>query len=205
MSTTILSSAEDVINLALVRAGSKARIGSIYEGSMIAKKALDIYSQSRDQLISGGQWEFAERLINATLLKTAPVGGYGPWQVWTPAFPAVPWLYSYSYPSDCLKLRSVRAAPLQIPNFDPQHNIYSTDNDNSYTPPVKVVLCNVPNAIFTYAAQVTDPTTWSPSFIEALAANLARRLSPVIGGLEAEKIEAQDEQVADNMAESEKG
>ena len=201
---TGISTPADVVNLALHRVGSPRRIGSLYDGSIEAKLALDFYGQTRDQLIREGEWEFAERLVVGTLLKQAPPAGYFA-TPWSTAYPALPWQFEYAFPADCLKLRSVRPAPVMIPNYDPIHNIFSVENDNAYAPPEKVVLCNVQGAILTYAGQVTDPTTWEADFIEALAAALARRFAPVLANLETTKFETQDEQGEGAVAADQKG
>lgn len=199
-----LTSATDMVNLALARIGYKKRLGSLYDGSEAAKLALTIYGQTRDQLIREGEWEFAERILILTLLKQAPDEGYVV-TPWSPTFPALPWRYSYEYPEDCLKVRSVRRAPVFVVNYAPAYNIYSIDNDNSFTPPKRVILCNIPGAILTYAGRVTDPTNWDPDFTEALSAALARRLAPSLAGLDAAKLEMQDEQLETQVAASQRG
>ena len=202
--TTAISTPADVVNLALARIGYKGRIGSLYDGSTAAKKALDLYSQTRDELIRDGQYEFAERIVAGTLVKQAP-----PSYVTTPwsaaSHPDLPWLFSYAFPSDCLKIRSIRQTPMFIPNFDPQHNVWSLGNDTGSSPPAKVILCNVANAMITYAGQVTDPSDWDSGFIEALAAALGRRLAPVLVGLDAAKLEISDEQAEVQLAAQERG
>jgi hypothetical protein len=202
--TTAINSPADAVNLALVRIGYHGRVGSLYDGSTAAKHALDIYSQTRDQLIRDGDWECMERSVPGTLQKQAPAGGYVGIQ-WSDIYPCLPWLYQYEYPSDCLKLRSVLATPALVPDFDPQYNVFSLDNDNSFTPTQKVINCNVPDAIFIYAAQVTDPTNWDAAFIEAFTAALGRRLAPVLLGLENAKLAVSDEQAEKQIAKSEKG
>lgn len=205
-STIAVQSPEDLINLALVRIGWKGRIGSIYEGSVASKKALDCYSQTRDELLRSFDWGFAERNIDMTLLKSAPIGGYIPPSVWNPATnPPPPWLFEYQYMPDCLKVRSVKQQPLFIFDFDPQPYVFAVENDNGYSPPQKVILCNVPNAICTYTGQITTPTDWEPDFVEEFAAALGRRLAPSLLGLENAKLAAADEQSATAGAEREEG
>ena len=202
--TYAIQTPEDVINDALARAGFIPRVNSIYEGTTLAKKARDIYSQTRDDLIRNGEWEFAERVASGSLLKQAPGNGGYIFTPWTNAYPAPPWLFEYSYPSDCLKVRSVRYSAVFLPNFNPIFNRFSVENDNSYTPPVKVILCDVPGAIVTYAAQVTDPTTWETDFVEALSAALARRFG-AMKDLNTTQVEARDEDVEMRAAMDEKG
>jgi hypothetical protein len=200
-----VTSPEDVINLALVRIGYKTRMGSIWEGSMAAKKALDIYSQTRDEMLRAFDWSFAERNVGMTLIKQAPAGGYFPPNMWSSAYPPVPWLFEIQYPSDCLKVRAVKNVPVFVPDFDPQPYQFSVDNDNALAEPSKVILCNVYPGLVVYTGQITDPLDWEPDFTEALAASLGRRLAPVLVGLQAAQLAAQDEQQSDTVAENTRG
>ena len=202
--TASITTPAQIVNLALKRIGFKGTVGSLFDGSAWSKAALTIYAQTRDELIRNGEWQFAERVIGGTLLKTAPPGGYAA-TPWTSAYPAPPWRYEYSYPVDCLDVRSVRTAPAVLPNFDPVFNRFSVENDNGYSPAVKVILCDVPNAIITYAGQITDPSTWEPDFVEAMAASLGRRLAPELVGLDSVKLAAADEQSSDQLANNRQG
>lgn len=196
----VLTSPSDYVNAALGRIGYQKRIGNIYEGSRAAAASLDIYGQTRDELLRKFEWGFAERNLTLTLLKTAPVGGYGT-TAWSTTYPILPWIYEYGYPDDCLKIRSLRTTPAIIPQYDPSAVPFRIANDNAYSPAKKVILTNLESAIAVYTGQVTDMTTWEPDFAEALIAELGRRLAPALSSLEAEKAEAQDEAVAVPTAE----
>lgn len=203
-----ISSVEDVLNASLGRIGFPLRIGSIWEGSDAAKAALDIYGQTRDELLREGSWEFCERMIAATLLKFAPVGGYAPPVVpWDPATnPPLPWAYEYSYPDDCVKIRNIRTTPFFLVNVDPQPSLFSIYNDQAYTPARRTILSNEANAVLVYAGRVTDPLTWPVGFTEALIAALARRLSTHFAtSPDALKAEALDEAQSFVTAESKSG
>ena len=200
-----VTSPADVLNVTLRRIGYKGRVGTLYDGSLAAKRALDIYGQTRDELLRQNDWGFAERNLDMTLLKQAPKGGYIPPTVWTPAFPPLPWLYEYARPGDCLKIRSIKAVPLFLPNMDPQPIVFTEANDNALNPAQQVILCNVVNAVLTYTGQVTDPTSWEADFVEALSASLGRRLAPELVGMEAARLIASDEQVSQQVAERERG
>lgn len=198
-----VQSPADAVNASLVRIGYKLRVGSLYDGSMAAKKALDVYAQTRDELLRQNDWYFAERNIALTLLKSAPVGGYIPPTTWNPnTNPPLGWLFEYSYPGDCLKVRAVKPPPLFIPNFDPQYNTFDTPNDNTLNPPAKVIVCNVANAICVYTGQITDLSTWDADFVEAFIEALARRLIPALGNAELLKIAVPEEQSSQAIAET---
>lgn len=207
--TASVSSPADLVNLSLARLGFKLRIGSLYDGSAAAKLALSIFSQTRDEYLAQTAWDFAERNVAMTLLKSAPVGGYVPPLTWTSAYPPLPWIFQYAYASDSIAIRAVKPVTMFFPNFDPQPYVFSLDNDNSL--PVgqqKVVLCNVPPpAIMVYTGQITDLSAWESGAIEGFAAVLARRMAPQLVGLDTAKLEAADEGQSVGMAmrEQERG
>ena len=202
VSTAAMQSPADLCNLALARMGHKLRIGSLFDGSFAAKKFLDAYSQTRDELLESYDYDFAERTIGPTLLKSAPPGGYFPPTAWDPTVnPPIGFAFEYAFPSDAIKIRTVRPTPLFLINADPQPNAFQLSNDNYLTPSQRVILCNVPSAIGVYTGQVTDPTTWDVTFCEALSAALERRLASVLVGGEAAKMAASDEQVSTALAQ----
>lgn len=200
-----VSSPADVVNMALARIGYKKQIGSLYDGSIAAKTALTLYAQTRDELLRSEDWGFAERNTPLTLLKQAPASGFYPPGAWSATYPPLPWLYEYAYPADCLKVRAVRPQPTYTVDFDPQPNIWSVENDNSLAEPDKVILCNAPNAILTYTGQLTNPGDWEADFTEAFVAAIARRMAPILVGLDAAKMEASDEQQAKSVADNVQG
>lgn len=202
-----LSSPADILNLTLTRIGYKGpRVGTLYEGSAAAMLALDIYAQTRDEMLRDGDWGFAERNVNMTLLKQAPAGGYFPPNQWDGTVnPPPPFLFEYAYPDDCLKVRSVKQAPLFVMNFDPQPVVFAVENDKYFTPSRKVILCNVRDAQLVYTGQVTDPQLWETDFVEAFSAELGFRLSPTLANLDVTKFEAADAAQAKAKADSTEG
>lgn len=202
----IITSPEDAINLALGRIGKSDSIGSIFEGSMAARQALNIYSQTRDEMLRAVDYGFAERNVNLTLLKQAPATGYFPPNAWNGTVnPPPPWVFEYTYPDDCLKVRSIKPVPLFVMNFDPQPNVFAVENDNYFVPSRKVILCNVPGAMMVYTGQITDPTRWESDFIDAMAGKLALRLAPVLANMDAAKFEASDAAQSTATAEMREG
>jgi hypothetical protein len=201
-----VTSPEDIINLALTRIGYTPIIANLFEGTPAADAALNVYAQTRDEMLRAVDYGFAERNVNLTLLKQAPATGYFPPNQWDGATnPPPPWVFEYTYPADCLKVRSVKPVPLFVIDFDPQPNVFAVENDNYYTPSRKVILCNVENAQMVYTGQVTDPALWEDDFVEALAAALGRRIAPVLKDLNVAKFAAGDEAQAAATAERQQG
>lgn len=202
--TVSINTPEDVANLALTRIGYQRRIANLYEGSPQANAILNIYAQTRDEVLMGFDWGFAEGNIVGTLQKSAPVGGYGG-NAWNTSYPPLPFLFQYAYPADCLKIRAVKPTPVFLPNFQPQPFVWSVDNDATLTPPAKAISCNVANAIIVYTRQVLAPSEWESDFIEALAASIARRVAPVLVNADMEKMEAADEMASLTQARTMEG
>ena len=155
-------------------------------------------------MLREGDWGFAQRDIALTPLKQAPAGGYMG-QPWTPAYPMLPWLFEYVYPTDCLRVLSIKQTPIFVPNFDPQPNVFSVDNDNSFAPAQKVIVCNVPNAILCYTGRVTDPKTWEADFTEALVDALAKTFAAGLASGDAVKFETAVAQAEKATAEEQQG
>jgi len=188
MSATV----EDIINLALDETGYPHHIADIYEGSPAARVGLEIYGQTRDELLRARDWSFSRRAVSLSLLKgPPPAGGYNPVQPWSAINPYPGFLYEYSYPSDCLDLRAIVGAPGPMPDLDPLPAEWRVDNDPlpivTGTPPVaggpaaKVILCNTTNAMAIYRARVTDMTTWEPLFTQTLVDALAVKFRKAFG------------------------
>lgn len=206
MANNSVRTVEDVVNLALVRIGYKQRIGSIWDGSEAAKRALDIYAQTRDELLRQFDWGFAERTVSMVLIKQAPADGYVPPNMWDPTLhPAPPWLFEVVYPADAIKIRSIQNIPLFVPDFDPQPYQFSVSNDNTLADPNKVVLCNVFPGIVTYTGQVTNPGDWENDFVESFASALGTRLAPLLSSLDDAKLEAADASTQSVVAETIRG
>jgi hypothetical protein len=196
---------ENICNIALGKIGYPRRLGDMFEGSRQSKFCLDIYAQTRDELLRANDWGFAERNVIPTLLKQAPLNGYSPFVPWTPEFPPPPWFFEYTYPSDCIKIRAIKSSQIFIPNFAPVPNVFDVINDNSFTPAVKTFVCNVPNAILVYTGQVTDMTTWEPLFVQTLVDALADKLAPGLAKIDqsgdaGKKEEMQDEAMDETIA-----
>lgn len=204
--SAVLTSPAQVINYSLRKAGFRNRVGSLYDGTDQSKAALDLYGQMRDAMLATGEWDFAQRTTVGALLKQAPT--IPPNYIihpWSPTYPALPWAYEYAYPADAVQIRAVKQQPVSLPNFDPRYFNFEVSNDEGFSPAKKVVLCNIKNAILVYAAQVTDPTEWNVSFLDALADRLADPLARVLTSLDNAKMAAVEGQVSAAEADKERG
>jgi len=196
---------EDLCNQALRKISYPTPIGYIYEGSRASRIAVEIYSQTRDDLLRSKDWPFARQAAGLTLLKTAPVGGYGV-TLWTSAFPPPPWIYEYAYPTGCLYVRSVRPTPIIIPELTPRPNVFVVADDPSLTTPAQVILTNLARAQVVFTGQITNISAMEPMFIEGLIAALALKFQEALSpDANAVKDRATEAQVDVGMADERRG
>ena len=165
------SSPADVINLALRRIGYRLRVGNLLDGSEAASQALDIYAQTRDELLRQSDWGFAERNTALTVLKSAPAGGYFPPNLWSSAYPPLPWSYAYDYPEDCLKVRAVKPSPLFLLDPDPLPILFDPANDYVDTGE---------DTLATISVNAAGTGVYTPGDIIQLAGGVALRPARVI-------------------------
>ncbi len=136
-------------------------------------------------MLRAAPWGFARAQIALTLWKSATVNG-----VPSATPPPQPWLYSYEYPNDCLKLRFLQPTMLTQPGgvplttgmtappWLPQGStttpfVDGTDFDGSDNF-VRIVLTNLANAQAIYVRDLSQfPDTWDPTFHAAAVAMLA--------------------------------
>lgn len=181
--TSPVSSVEDVVNLALVRIGYKMRVDNIFEGSVAARAALNVYSQTRDALLREGDWAFAQNISPAVL-----TGGVAP----------ASWSFEYVYPVDCLRVRNVFDANFIADKNNPLPFHFEIGQTTSAG---RVIWSTYPISTLVYTKQVTDPAQWEPLFVEALAIQMAKRLSLELNMPDGAKMAMEDEKTAIPMAE----
>jgi hypothetical protein len=188
----------DLWNQSLRDIGYRRRVAEPYEGTEASKACLEVYGQVRDELLRAEDWDFARRSLPLALLKgPPPAGGYYPGNVWGPTYPPPGWLYEYGYPADCIELGAILPPPGRFPIYDPKPAVWRVDNDNTYSPAVKVILTNVAGAVAIYRAQVIDPSTWNAGFAATLVSRLAAKLAVALAGSPDLMKAAQQESAAD--------
>lgn len=202
---TSASTPADIVNAALIKVGHTIQVGNLYDGSEESRVAIAVYGQTRDALLRDGDWGFAQRMVALTVLKSAP-SAYLPPTAWSQTnYPQLGFRFEYAYPDDCLKVRAVRPTPIFIPEIDPSPYPFSIANDNAYTPPRRVILTNLADAIGVYTGRVTDPTTWPVDFTAALIDALAEPLGAAFASPQVTAAEAAEARVDAARAMMEQG
>jgi hypothetical protein len=174
----------DICNVALSHIGDAAEVASINpsDGSMQSALCTRYYNITRNSLLEMHPWGFATRRVSLALKP----------------YTVSPWDYAYGIPSDAVNLLEVYAAdasddysapfpmsgtPLGVVNsqqgvYTPQPFVAEMGADNQ-----EVIYTNTENAVLRYTALITDPTKFSPLFVECLSWLLAAKIAgPLMKG-----------------------
>lgn len=177
-----------ITNLALMKIGAQATVSNINpsDGSTEGDAAAILYQPTMDALFRAAHWNFTRRQVVGTLVAAAAGTPENP--TGSTAVPLQPWLYSYAYPSDCLKVRYVLptfpiasvsppfttggpALPFQTTVIGAVPYAVGIDLDQGSNQ-IKVILSNMENASFVYTARITNCDLWDVHFVEAASATL---------------------------------
>ena len=147
-----MSSETDVVNVALRLIGAKT-IVSLTDGSDNASVVEDIYTETRDDLLSSHPWNFAIKRVQLARISTAPAFEFD---------------YAYALPSDWLRTVSVH-------DNDAGHGtvLYRSEQVTGQ----KALVSSSDSVYLRYVSMVTDTNLMPPDFRRALALSLARDLS----------------------------
>lgn len=159
-----MASEVDICNLALAHLGDDAILSSINppDGSPQSQHCATFYPVARNSMQDVHNWSFCTTRVTLALLSTTPLSG---------------WQYTYALPSDMVSALSVFLAGSADDNDPQPYEIEQTQAG------VDVLYTNAPNAILRYVRNVTDPSTFSPLFVDALAWLVASYVAgPLIKG-----------------------
>jgi hypothetical protein len=155
-----MASVEGICNQALDIIGYPRHIGNIYEGTKAARVAIDIYGETRDEVLASEPWPFARSEIELTTTGLS-----------APA----PWPFQWLYPSDAIKLWFVKPSPLPadpVPIRWLESRIGATQRS---------ILTTFSPAIIVYTQRVLNPAEWAPEFTLMLIMALSKKMRAPLG------------------------
>lgn len=177
-----MASDVDICNLALGHLGDEANVQSISppDGTTQAQHCARVYAIARDATLEMHAWSFATVRASLAQLATATT---------------TTWAYQYEAPVDMVKPLSVYPA-----DADYADGVGDDDNKQPFLREGNVILTNTPNAALRYVARVTDPTRFTPLFVETFSLKLAARLAgPIIKGATGMSVAEKFNALADKM------
>lgn len=152
-----MASVVSICNLALSNIG-KDNIQALTDAGAEARACSQFYEHTRDVLLQGYPWRFAGATVSLAEVANNRLGK---------------WSYAYARPNDCMKARWVRPAYSEdepAPSEQEEMSIpYEIEGETIY--------CNLSPAFLRYTSRLTDPTKFSPLFVDALSWHLAVRLA----------------------------
>ena len=147
-----MPSETDVCNVALRLVGAKT-VTSLSDGSDNASVLEDIYTETRDDLLSSHPWNFATKRVQLARISTAPAFEFD---------------YAYALPSDWIRTVSVH-------DNDAGHGtvLYRAEQVAGQN----AIVSSSDSVYLRYVSRVSDPNLMSSDFRRALALSLARDIS----------------------------
>lgn len=143
----------DIANMALGEIGTRATIANLTENSVEAREINRVYVTLRDALQQSMDWNFNR--VYQTLASSGT--------------PPSRWIYSYAYPSDCLKFWRIDMG-VSVWALDPAA-LFEVGSDGTS----QFIWTNVTEAVGVFGQRVTDPNRWDPAFTFAFVAALAAK------------------------------
>lgn len=148
------ASQTSMCNGALVHLGESGRIGSINDGSPLAKTFLAVWDQARDEVLVDHPWNFAvKREALAASADFVPQGSQ--------------YATAYELPRDCLRW---------LPWRQGHPDYFSGEQEGNF------ILSNADAPIARYIGQVENVLNWSVGFRTAMTAKLAAKTAKAITG-----------------------
>jgi hypothetical protein len=187
-----------ISNRALLSVGARTQISSLNpsDGSNEANAISVLWTPTFEQLGRAAPWNCLTKQVTLSLLMAAQGTPENPSGTALPT-PPTPWLYAYSYPSDCLLFRFVvPSLPFNVAGTTPATTINNSamtwlpsggqipfavssigDKNNS---PIMIVLTNQSQAQAVYNANNANPAIWDSLFQGGMVASLAAFLVPAL-------------------------
>jgi hypothetical protein len=90
------------------------------------------------------------------------------------------WAFSWAYPDDCIRVRSISPSVIPSPNYDPRPLEWAVFNDYPTGTGNKLILTQITPIKINYVGQVTTISQWDPLFVDAVVQTLSVKLGPAL-------------------------
>ncbi len=157
-----------VVNQALAQIAAQATVSGsppTFDNSAAGLAAGTLYAPTVALILRQADYECSRAFAT---LATSGAGGVYPWN------------YSYLYPADCIRIRSVSPATW-TPN-DPVAVRWTEIDEPVSGVQTKIILCNIPNAVLTYTTSNVTESEWDSILQETVVRTLAAELAVALGG-----------------------
>jgi len=188
----------EIANRALLAVGARSQVSSISpsDGSVEGDAISLLWQPTFEQLGRSAAWNCLTKQSTLSLIQAAQGTPENP-DGTSYSAPPTPWLYAYSYPSDCLAMRYiVPSLPTSTGGSAPATTINNsagvwlptggqipfsvTTEYTSNNSPYLVVLTNQSQAQAVYVVNESNPAVWDSLFQAAMVASLGAFLVPAL-------------------------
>lgn len=188
----------EIANRALLGVGARSQVSSISpsDGSVEGDAITTLWQPTFEQLARTASWNCLTKQGTLSLLQAAQGTPENPDGTSYPT-PPTPWLYAYSYPSDCLDMRYiVPSLPFNTGGSTPPTSISNsaatwlptggqipfsvTTQYTSNNSPYLTILTNQSQAQSVYIVNESNPNVWDSLFQGAMVASLGAFLVPAL-------------------------
>ncbi len=190
----------NVANRALLSVGARAQISSLNpsDGSVEADAISTLWQSTFEQLARTAPWNCLTKQVTLSLIQAAQGTPENPDGSAYPS-PPTPWLYAYSYPSDCLDFRYIvpsypaneggsvpptsinNAAGTTLPTGGQiPFSVTTLYGSNNQPLTGLVILTNQDQAQGVYVVNNPNPQSWDSLFQQAMVASLGAFLVPAL-------------------------
>jgi hypothetical protein len=150
----VADTVEGICNAALDLIGYKRHIGSVWEGTIAARVALNAFASTRDEVLAARPWPFTRAIV--------PL-------VQTSASAPPPWSYTYDYPNQAIAVLDVYGA---VSDLDPKPSRWMP----VYIGAARAILTDFALAQATITDRALNIPEWPADFALAVTARLASRM-----------------------------
>lgn len=158
-----MTTVENICNQALDIMGYPRHIGNIYEGSKAARIALDLYVQTRYEVLASQPWYFARSELTLTATGTTPAG---------------PWAFEFTYPANAVRLWFVKPAVIPV---DPAPVRWLESYDTALGGTKRSILTTFSPAVAVFTQGVSDPASFPSEFTYTLILALSKKMRAPLG------------------------
>lgn len=157
-----------VVNQALAQIAAQYTVSGTlpdFDGSAAGLAAGILYAPTVALLLRQSDYEFSRADVALTVTGLAA---------------PYPWSNAYLYPSDCIKIRSVK--PLTWDQNDPHPTRWTEMEQTIADVQTRIIACDVAGAVLTYTTANVTEAEWDSIFQESFVRLLGSELAMSLGG-----------------------
>jgi len=154
-----MSTSATICNIALGHIGVTRLISALTQTTTEAVQCNLYFETARDAVLADYAWPFATAYTALGLVAEEPSDD---------------WLYSYRYPSDCIRVRRIVTGMGRLDTNPPAFSIGQDAQG-------RLIYTDQPDATIEYTVRVSDPGRFDSLFSEAMSWRMAAFLAPSLG------------------------